>query len=211
MILELNPEHPQPRRVAQVTEALRNGGLIAYPTDSVYGIGCDIFHKQAVERLHQLVSTIKGAPDHSPLSFICDSLSHISEYAHVGDYAYRSLRRLLPGPYTFILKSTKLVPTVMRNRRKTVGIRIPDAPIPLAIVAELGHPVATTSATYPDGELMADPWAIQELYGHALDFVIDGGYLTPEPSTVIDFTSDLPRLVREGKGPVDMLEFVETI
>jgi tRNA threonylcarbamoyl adenosine modification protein (Sua5/YciO/YrdC/YwlC family) len=211
MIIEINPNHPQPRRIEQVLEVLRNGGIVAYPTDTVYGIGCDIFNKKAVEKLHQLVREIKGAPDHAPLSFICKDLSNISEYAIVSDYAYRTLRRMLPGPYTFVLEATKLVPKVMLNKRKTVGIRIPDSPIPLEIVRALGNPIATTSATERDGTLIPDPWAIESMYGHSVDRIIDGGYLVPEPSTIIDFSGDHPQLIRKGKGPLGELEFVEII
>lgn len=211
MILQMQAEHPQPRKIQQVVDVLRSGGLIAYPTDSVYGIGCDIFNAEAVQKLHRLVAEIKGSPDHAPLAFICSSLSNIAEYALVTDYAYRTLRRLLPGPYTFVLESTKLVPKVMRSNRKTVGIRIPDAPIPLAIVEALGHPIATTSATLQSGELIPDPWTIQDLYGHALEIIIDGGYLFPEPTTVIDFSQDHPRLIRQGKGSIEGLELVELL
>ncbi len=211
MIIEINPEHPQPRRVEQVVAALRQGKLVAYPTDSVYGIGCDIFNADAINRLHQLVREIKGSPDHAPLSFICHSLSNISEYAYVSDYAYRTLRRMLPGPYTFVLEATKLVPKVMRKKRKTVGIRVPDSPITISIVEALGNPIATTSATHSDGELIPDPWTIQDMYGHIVDVIVDGGYLFPEPTTVIDFSGDYPRLLREGKGDLGDLEIVEEL
>lgn len=211
MIIELNAEHPQPRRIEQINEVLKGGGLVAYPTDTVYGIGCDIFNKKAVERLHALVREIKNAPAHAPLAFICKDLSNISEYAIVSDYAYRTLRRMLPGPYTFVLEATKLVPKVMLNKRKTVGIRVPDSPIPLALVEMLGNPIANTSATHADGELIPDPWTIDDLYGHSIDLIIDGGYLFPEPSTVIDFSTDHPLLIRKGKGSLGDLEFVETI
>lgn len=211
MILEVNPEHPQPRKIDQVVGVLRGGGLIAYPTDSVYGIGCDIENASAIQRLQNLVRDIKEAPDHAPLSFICKDLSNIAEYAVIGDYAYRSMRRMLPGPYTILLEATKRVPSVMRKRRKTVGIRVPDAAIPLSIVEYLGNPIATTSATLPDGELIPDPWTLNDLFGHAIDLIIDGGYLFPEPTTVIDFTEDLPRLIRAGKGELFDLEYVEMI
>lgn len=211
MILQVNGEHPQPRRIEQVVEVLKDGGLIAYPTDSVYGIGCDIFNKKAVERLHRLVAEIKEAPSHSPLSFICRDLSNISEYALISDFAYRTMKRCLPGPFTFVLEATKLVPKVMLRNRKTVGIRVPDAAIPLDIVERLGNPIATTSATLADGELIPDPWTIEDLYGHSVDMVIDGGYLFPEPSTVIDFTTDYPTLIRQGKGELEDFDFVELI
>jgi tRNA threonylcarbamoyl adenosine modification protein (Sua5/YciO/YrdC/YwlC family) len=204
----MNPEHPQPRRVDRVIDILRDGGLVAYPTDSVYGIGCDIFNKKAVERLHALVREIKDAK-HGPLSFICKDLSDIAEYAYISDHAYRTMRRLLPGPYTFVLEATKLVPNVMLNKRKTVGIRVPDSAIPIRLVERLSNPIATTSAALSDGELIPDPWTIENLYGHAIDIVIDGGYLFPEPSTVIDFTTDVPTLIREGKGAIGDLEYVE--
>jgi tRNA threonylcarbamoyl adenosine modification protein (Sua5/YciO/YrdC/YwlC family) len=211
MILQLNPEYPQPRRIRRILDVLEDGGIIAYPTDTVYGIGCDIFNRGAVKRLHRLVAEIKGSPDHAPLSFICDSLSNISEYAIVRDYAYRTMRRMLPGPYTFVLEATKLVPKVMTRKRKTVGIRVPDAAIPLEIVERLGNPIVTTSATHADGELIPDPWTLEDLYGHAIELVIDGGYLFPEPSTVIDFSGDHPQLIRQGKGELGDLEFVELI
>ncbi len=211
MIIQINADHPQPRRIDQVTETLKEGGIVAYPTDTVYGIGCDIFNKKAVKRLQQLVRQIKGEDKESPLSFICKDLSNIAEYAYVSDYAYRSLRRMLPGPYTFVLEATKLVPKVMLKKRKTVGIRVPDSAIALSIVEMLGNPVANTSATDTDGELIPDPWTIEDLYGHAVDLVVDGGYVFPEPSTVIDFSGDYPQLLREGKGSVGELEFVELI
>ncbi len=211
MILQINEEHPQPRRIDRICETLSSGGLVAYPTDTVYGIGCDIYNKQAVEQLQRLVKEIKGEAETSPLSFICQDLSNIAEYAYVGDHAYRTLRRMLPGPYTFVLEATKLVPTVMRNKRKTVGIRVPDHPIPHAIVDRLGNPVANTSATDRDGELIPDPWTIDDLYGHAVDLIVDGGYVFPEPSTVIDFSQDYPQLLRQGKGEIGDLEYVELI
>lgn len=211
MILEVNAEHPQPRKVDRIVEVLRKGGIIAYPTDSVYAIGCDVLNLKAVDRLERLVSEIKQAPDHAPLSIICKNLSNIAEYSLISDYAYRTMRRLLPGPYTFVLEATKQAPRSMRRRRQTMGIRVPDAAIPLAIVEALGSPLATTSATLADGELIPDPWTIEDTYGHSIDLVIDGGYLFPEPTTVIDFSLDLPRLIRQGKGSVEGIEFFEPL
>lgn len=206
MILQIQAEHPQPRKIERVVELLRRGELAAYPTDTVYGIGCDIFSRDGVEKLHSLVRNIKDK-EHSPLSFLCRDLSNISEYAHISDFAYRTMKRLLPGPYTFILPATKLVPRVMLTKRKTVGIRVPDAPIALAIVEMLGNSIATTSAMV-DGELVADPWTLEDRYGHAIAAVVDGGYVFPEPSTVIDFSGDVPELVRLGKGPVDEFDLL---
>ena len=211
MIIEMNGDHPQPRKIQQVVEILQRGGLVAYPTDTVYGIGCDIMNREAVTRLHKLVSDIKNQPEHSPLSFICKDLSSIADYAFINDHAYRIMRRLLPGPYTFVLEATKLVPKIMLAKRKTVGIRVPASEITTAIVEALGNPITTTSATLGDGELIPDPWTIENLFGHAVDAVIDGGYLFPAPSTVIDFTTDYPTIIRQGKGPVDDFEFVEPL
>ncbi len=211
MILQINADHPQPRYIDQVVEALGDDGLVAYPTDTVYGIGCSVASHEGITSLRRLVAEVKDAPEHAPLSFICEDLSQISEYAHVDDEAYRFLSRLLPGPYTFILEATKGVPAVMRKERDTVGIRVPDAPIPRAIVDRLGHPLATTSATTDDGELIADPWTLEDLYEHLVEIVVDGGYVFPEPSTVIDLSGEYPVLVREGKGGIEGFEFVEVV
>ncbi len=211
MIIEMNADHPQPRKVQQVVDILKKGGLVAYPTDTVYGIGCDIMNRAAVTRLHNLVADIKNQPEHSPLSFICKDISSVAEYAFINDHAHRIMRRLLPGPYTFVLEATKLVPKIMLAKRKTVGIRVPDSQITAAIVEALGNPITTTSATLGDGELIPDPWTIQDLYGHSVDAVIDGGYLFPAPSTVIDFTTDYPTIIRQGKGSTEGFEFVELL
>lgn len=211
MIIEMNGDHPQPRKIQQVVDILKKGGLVAYPTDTVYGIGCDIMNRDAVNRLNKLVSDIKKQPEHSPLSFICKDLSSVAEYAFINDHAHRIMRRLLPGPYTFVLEATKLVPKIMLAKRKTVGIRVPASQITAALVEALGNPITTTSATLGDGELIPDPWTIQDLYGHSVDAVIDGGYLFPEPSTVIDFTTDYPTVIRQGKGSIEGFEFVELL
>ena len=142
-ILEINPVNPQPRLIAQVIEILQRGGVIGYPTDTVYGIGCDIFNQKAVKRVYQ----IKRRPKDKPFSFMCASLTNISAYGHVGNTAYRLMRKNLPGPYTFVLAGTKLVPKIMLTRQKTVGIRVPDNVICLAIIEALGNPVLNTSAT----------------------------------------------------------------
>lgn len=211
MILQIDPERPQPRKIDQIVETLRSGGLVAYPTDTVYAIGCDIESHEAITKLRRLVSDFKGDPEHTPLSFICRDLSEVSEYAHISDEAYRFLRRLLPGPYTFILEATKGVPTVMRKHRKTVGVRIPEHDVPHRIVERLRNPVATTSATTREGELIADPWTLDDLYGHLVDLVVDGDYVFPEPSTVIEMTGEGPVLLREGKGSIEGLHFVEVV
>ena len=166
------------------------GGIIAYPTDTFYGIGCDLYNKRAIKLIYQ----IKKRPLSKPFSFICDSLKNISNYAIVSNYAYKIMRRYLPGPYTFILKGTKLVPKLMLTKRKTVGIRVPDNKICLGIVKMLGRPIVNTSAGYDD------PHDIREIYGQHLDIIIDGGIIYPEPSTVISLINDNLEVIRRGKG-----------
>ena len=169
MITEINPDNPQQRLIDLVCETLDSGGLIAYPTDTFYGMGCDLYNKKGVQRIHQL----KNRPLKKPFSIICDSLKGISQYAKVSDYAYKTMRRLLPGPYTFILEGTKLVPKIMLTKRKTVGIRVPDNNICHAIVSTLGRPIITTSAIH------GDPYFINDAYASSLDIIIDGGPLHP--------------------------------
>ncbi len=201
MIIQMNPRHPQPRLVRRVVEALARGAVISYPTDTVYGIGCDIFSKSGIERIYQL----KDRSRKKPLSFICSDLKDISRYAQVPDTAYRIMRKHLPGPYTFILEATKEVPRIMMSKRRTVGIRVPDNPICLSLVRELMHPIITTSANVSDMSPICDPREIDQQLGKVLDLVIDGGALPNVPSTVIDLSGEIPYVVREGKGPVDWL------
>lgn len=194
MIVAINPQNPQQRLIKKVCDVLDQGGLIAYPTDTFYGIGCDLYNKKGIEQIYRL----KNRPLTQPFSIICDSLKEISKYAKVSDYSYKTMRKLLPGPYTFILEGTKLVPKIMLTKRKTVGIRVPDNAICLNLVRELGRPVITTSA------LLADPSLIQDAYSSSLDIVIDGGVLNPDPSSVISLIGDVPEVIREGKGDVSM-------
>lgn len=193
-LLSINGMNPQQRLIRRVSEVLDQGGIIAYPTDTFYGIGCDLFNKKGIERIYWL----KNRPLHKPFSFVCDSLKEISRYAIVSNYAYKTMKRLLPGPYTFILEGSRLVPKIMLTKRKTVGIRVPDHPICLALVQALGRPIISTSAGYDD------PFAIQEAFGPNLDMVIDGGALDPSPSSVISLIDDRPEIIREGKGDVQM-------
>ncbi len=194
MIISINPDNPQQRLIDRVAETLEGGGLIAYPTDTFYGIGCDLYNKRGIQRIYQL----KKRPLKQPFSIICDSLKGISRYAKVSDFAYKTMKRLLPGPYTFILEGTKLVPKIMLTKRKTVGIRVPDNNICLAIVQTLGRPIISTSALYED------PHSIDEAYSKALDIVINGGTLYPDPSSVISLIGDEPEVIREGKGDVSL-------
>jgi tRNA threonylcarbamoyl adenosine modification protein (Sua5/YciO/YrdC/YwlC family) len=200
MLLPINPRHPQPRRVERIVEILKNGGVIAYPTDTIYGIGCDIFNKNAIERIYR----IKGRDRHKPLSFICRDLSEVSRYAKLDDDAFRVMRRLLPGPYTFVLEATHLVPKIMLTRRHTVGIRVPDHAVSQALVVGLGNPIISTSANLSDNEPISEPSLIHDVIGAQVDAVVDGGPLPHEPSSVIDLTGEEPEVLRVGKGDVSM-------
>lgn len=203
MFLEIHPKNPDARKINQVIDCLKKGGLVIYPTDTVYAIGCDIYQPKAIERLCQ----IKGVkPDKMSFSFICNDLSHLSQFTQSIDTPiYKLMRRYLPGAYTFILKANNTIPKLFKNKKKTVGIRIPDHPIPLTIVQELGHPIITTSIHHEDEiiDYMTDPYDINEAFGNQVDIVIDGGICGVHPSTIIDCTEGYPVLIRQGKGEVD--------
>jgi tRNA threonylcarbamoyl adenosine modification protein (Sua5/YciO/YrdC/YwlC family) len=198
MILQINPVHPQPRHIARVAEVLRADGVIAYPTDTVYGLGCDIRSKKALERVRR----IKKIDNKRHLSFVFADLKTISQYAQVSDNAYKILRRYLPGPYTFVLKATRLVPRIVLTKRNEVGIRIPDNRICQALVAELGNPILSSSVRMPDEQLLDDPRAIDNMYKGQVDLVVDGGVFLPEPSSIISLLEDEPTVIRVGKGDV---------
>ena len=199
MIFVINPQNPQPRLVRQTAEILQKGGVIISPTDTTYGIGCDLFNKKAVERVYR----IKEAEPDKPLSFICADLKDLSTYAAgVSNYAYQTMRRLLPGPYTFVLRASKMVPKIMVSRQKTVGIRIPDNEICMSIVRELGHPIVSTSVAQPRDEVLSDPEEIHARFGKQVDLVIDGGVLLSDLSSVVDLSGEVPEVIREGKGDV---------
>jgi tRNA threonylcarbamoyl adenosine modification protein (Sua5/YciO/YrdC/YwlC family) len=200
MILAINPKNPQLRLVRKVIEVLEKGGVIGYPTDTVYGVGCDLFNQEAIRKIHRL----KKMEGKKPLSFICSDLKDISRYAHVSNYAYKMMKRLLPGPYTFVLTATKLVPKIAMTKQNTVGIRIPDNKICLSLVRELGHPIISTSVYKPDESLYNDPAEIEERFTRKLDLVIDGGVIVAEHSSIIDLTDEFPKVIRKGKGDVSL-------
>ncbi|OFY54764.1 MAG: threonylcarbamoyl-AMP synthase [Bacteroidetes bacterium RBG_13_46_8] len=204
MILRIHPDNPGERQVQKAAEILQEGGIIIFPTDTVYGLGCDIYNARAVER----VARIKGISiEKANFSFICHDLSHLSDFArHVNNVTFKLMKQCLPGPFTFILEASRNVPRVFRNKKKTIGIRIPDNNIIRAIVKELGHPVLTTSIHDEDEVLdyITDPELIHEKYQYLVDVVVDGGYGNIYPSTVIDCSDEEPVLVRQGIGEVDL-------
>jgi len=195
VIIEIDPERPVPRKIKQLVDALQNGEVVIYPTDTCYGMGADIFNKKAIEKVYQ----IKGISKNQPFSFICSDLSHISQYARVSDLAYRILKRYLPGPYTFILEGSRQVPKMMLTKRKTVGIRIPDHPVCLEMVKQLGNPVITTTVSAGD-KVFSDPREMAKKFGKQVAIIVDSGIIPPEPSSVISLVDDEIQVLRHGKG-----------
>jgi tRNA threonylcarbamoyl adenosine modification protein (Sua5/YciO/YrdC/YwlC family) len=200
MLVAINPDHPEPRKIRRAVEALQAGEVIAYPTDTVYGLGCDITNKRAVDRLYQ----IKGMDRSQPLAFICPDLSEIAKYAIVDNQIYRVLKRFLPGPYCFILEATREVPRIVQTKRKTIGIRIPNHEVIRAVVRELGRPVISTTAHRPGGDVHVDPNEIDDDF-KGLGLVLDAGAGGLVPTTVVDLTVQPPEVVRAGAGEVDDL------
>jgi tRNA threonylcarbamoyl adenosine modification protein (Sua5/YciO/YrdC/YwlC family) len=198
-IQPIDPVHPQPRHVARAVAILEAGGLVSYPTDTYYAIGCDLFQKRAIERM----ALLKRRDPKKPFAFLCGDLGDVAKYAIVDNDRFRLLRRLLPGPYTVILPATRVVPRTALTRQRAVGVRVPAAAVALALVHGLGRPLATTSAAVSDGEPLLDAADIQEELGHGLDLILDGGLTLNEASTVIDFTGPQPVVLLQGKGPVE--------
>ena len=195
-IIEVDPVHPQPRTVERAVKVLDDGGLLAYPTDTYYGVGCDLNSKKAIDRLYG----VKNRDRKKPLAILCPDLSDVAKYAKVSNFAYRIMRQLTPGPFTFVLEATKLVPDMMQSRQKQVGIRVPQAPLMLAIAAMLGRPIVTTSATDMDGKVLTDAKEIKDELGQRLDLILDGGVQPDEPSTVVSLIDDQIEVLRQGKG-----------
>ncbi len=203
-LIKIYPDNPDPRRIRQVAECLRDGGLVIYPTDTVYGLGCDIHNTRAVEK----VARIKGIkPQKNDFSFICYDLSHIADYAKVSNAAFKLMKKALPGPYTFILEANNNVPKLLNTNKKTVGIRVPDNDIPRFFVRELGNPIITTSIKDEDEviEYSTDPELIFEKFQHLVDIVVDGGYGGNVGSTIVDATTDEFVIIREGLGDLSLL------
>lgn len=205
MLIKIYPENPNSKAIEQVVDVLQKGGLIIYPTDTIYGLGCDITNHKAVERICQ----IRGIkPEKANFSFVCSDLSHISDYTKpIDTMVFRVLKKALPGPYTFILEANNHVPKLLSSKKKTVGIRVPDNSIAREIVRLLGNPVLSTSIRDDDDviEYSTDPELIYEKYKDTVDIVIDGGYGGNEPSTVIDCTTGDFEVIRQGKGSLEDL------
>jgi tRNA threonylcarbamoyl adenosine modification protein (Sua5/YciO/YrdC/YwlC family) len=198
MLLSIHPENPQPRVIKKVVECLKDGGIIIYPTDTIYGLGCDINHPKAVERICRIKNI---DPAKSQLSFICRDLSHLSDYTKSIDTPlYRVLKICLPGPYTFILPASKQVPKILKNKKETIGLRVPNNVICQAILEELGNPILSASLPGELAEEITDPQIINENFGKQVDFVIDGGPGGIIPSTIVDCTTDNWTVIREGLG-----------
>ena len=206
MFLKIYPQNPNPKAVQQVADCLRDGGIVIFPTDTIYGMGCDIYKPKAVEKV---VSIMGDKKKKDTLSFICHDLSQLSDFTPpIENHIFKAMKRALPGPYTFILNANNQVPKMVHGAKKTVGIRVPDNTIIRAIVEELGHPVFSTSIKDDDEivEYTTDPELIYEKYGHLVDITVDGGYGDNVPSTVVDCTSGDLEVVREGKGDSAIFE-----
>jgi tRNA threonylcarbamoyl adenosine modification protein (Sua5/YciO/YrdC/YwlC family) len=203
-LLVIDRAHPEPHRVRQAVQRLREGDVIVYPTDTIYGLAVDIDHRPGIERLYRL----RRLDPKKPLALVCSSLSEAARYATITNDCFRFMRRVLPGPYTFVLKATRDVPKTGDAKRRAVGIRIPDSPVALALVAELGRPILTTSAIVEDAnpDDLSDPVALAEHYGDGVALVLDVGILEGTPSSVIDWSGDAPQVLRAGAGDVGGLD-----
>jgi tRNA threonylcarbamoyl adenosine modification protein (Sua5/YciO/YrdC/YwlC family) len=201
--IEVHPDNPQPRRVAEIVETIREGGLIAYPTDSSYAFGCHIGDKRAMDRIRRIRRTDKN---HN-FTLVCSDLSEISTYARVDNWAYRMLKSMTPGPYTFILPATREVPKRLQHpKRRTIGLRVPDHPLVKAVLQELGEPIMSSTLLLPGDDLpLTDPHDIEERIGHEIDLIIDAGPTGIEPTSVIDISEDRVEVLRVGRGDVSAL------
>ncbi|MDR2826488.1 MAG: threonylcarbamoyl-AMP synthase [Candidatus Adiutrix intracellularis] len=197
MIITINPDNPQGRLISRAVEIIASGGLVIYPTDTQYGLGCDLTQKKSIEKIYRL----KQRSQKTPFSFVCSGLTDIAQYAKISNFAYRIMKRLLPGPYTFILSGTKLVPQLMLTKRHECGLRVPDHPITLALVTALGRPVINTSAALEGQPIPTDPQDFVDLFKNQVEAVIDGGFVPGKPSTIVSLMDDNPIVLRQGRGP----------
>ena len=198
MLVQIHPKDPQPRLIRQVVESLKDGGIVIYPTDTIYGLGCDIYNQKAVEK----ICRIKGIePKKAHFSIVCSDLSHLSTFAkQISTSTFRTLKEYLPGPYTFVLPASKQVPKILQGRKDTIGLRVPDNKVTIALIKELGNPVLSTSLPGDDVEDYTDPEIIYENYQNLVDIVVDGGIGGTVPSTVVQFQDDEFELIRQGLG-----------
>jgi len=206
MLLKIYPQNPNPKAIQQVVNCLRDGGIVIFPTDTIYGMGCDIYKPRSVEKI---ISILGEEKKKNALSFICHDLSHLSDFTTpIENHIFKAMKRALPGPYTFILNANNHVPKMIHGAKKTVGIRVPDNSIVRAIVEELGHPIFSTSVKDDDEivEYTTDPELIYEKYGSLVDITVDGGYGDNVPSTVVDCTSGEIEIIREGKGDCSIFD-----
>lgn len=198
MLLRIHPKDPQERLIKQVAETLRNGGIIVYPTDTIYGLGCDIYQTKAIEQICRIKQI---DPKKAQLSFVCCDLSHLSDFARqISNTTYRVLKEHLPGPYTFILPASKQVPKILQSKKDTIGLRVPDNKIVHELVKELGHPILSTTLPGDFVEDYTDPEIIYEKYKNLVDIVVDGGIGGSEPSTIINCVDDAYEVIRMGAG-----------
>ena len=198
MLLHVHPENPQPRQIKTVVDCLKSGGIIIYPTDTIYGLGCDIFQHKAIERICRIKNV---DPQKAQLSFICNGLSDLSTYTKsISTPLYRMLKQYLPGPYTFILPASREVPKILKSKKDTIGLRVPDNKIACAIIEELGHPILSASLPGDMVEEYTDPEYMHENFKKLVDLVVDGGIGGMTPSTIVDCTDDVPVVLREGLG-----------
>lgn len=203
MLIKIHPDNPDPRKMALVIDVLKKGGIVIYPTDTVYALGCDLTNSKAIEKLAQ----IKGLkPEKADFSIICSDLSHLSDYCKpMANPIFKLMKQVLPGPFTFILNANNNIPKIFKNNKKTIGIRVPNHSIPVKLVQLLGHPLVTTSIKDDDeiSEYITDPELIYERYQKMVDIVIDGGFGNNEASTIIDCTQESPEIIRQGIGIID--------
>lgn len=202
MLLTINGDNPQMRLIRRAVQELNEGGIIGYPTDTAYGMGCDLLNRRGIEKIYE----IKQRSKKQPFSIVCADLRDISNYAVVSNYAYKIMKRLLPGPYTFVLEASRLVPKILMPKRKTVGIRVPDNRICIDIVREFGRPIISTSVTTEDGGIMVDPFDMEEKFKNRIDLFVDGGIIALGLSSVVSLVDDVPEVIRVGRGDVSAFQ-----
>jgi tRNA threonylcarbamoyl adenosine modification protein (Sua5/YciO/YrdC/YwlC family) len=199
-MLDINKDNPQQRLIDKAVKCMKQGGVIAYPTDTMYGIGCDIYNKKAIKRIYQ----IKQRDKKKPFSFICCDLKNVSQYCLVSNSSYRLMKKCLPGPYTFVLQAMKVVPKIMMSRQKTVGIRVPDNNICKELVTGLGNPMLTTSAMLVKDLAPSEAYEVEDVLANQIDLIINGGTVYPSPSSVISLINDDIEILREGQGDTSL-------